>query len=303
MSVGDLWFGNGEKFTAISAPPRISVDAVGYYESDGGESGGRWSARSFAAAKRIGLVYPWMAADEVGSAERFFDYRSGERGAGPFWLANPDGYDRNMFEPRWASPRLVELDAPNISAAGPVWAATASNSYDQPARKGTWAVETAANATPLTDATIPFTIIPIPPEYTLHLGCTGAATGTAVVRVESWADGASSAGASASLMLLSETGSTRMNATVAGATYAYAKVFITRTSSAASTITPISMMAQLHPAAASPTLTGLHQRGRGWGGLDFASDVVPMTLDDVSTGRHYQGLSVEFDEVAPWATA
>lgn len=300
MTAGDLWFGNTEQFTPIFAPPTINVESAGYYESTGGENGGRWSARSYSAAKRLELVYPWTPAEELTSAERFLDYRSGERGAGLLWMPNPDAYDRNLFEPRFASPRLVELDAPNIYTTTPSWGATGANSYDQPARKGTWAVTTAANATPLTDTTIPYTIIPIPPTYTLHIGATGAATGTAVVRVESWVNGAAAAGATASLTLLAETSSTRMNATVSGGTYAYAKVFLSRTSSAASTITPISMMAQLHLTGVTPTLTGLHQRGRGWGGLDFADEVVPVELQDASTGRHYQGLTVKFDEVGPW---
>ena len=303
MSVGDLWFGNTELFSAIVAPPQITADRVGYYESMGFENGGAASARSNAGAADIRLTYPWLEVTDAGSATLFSEYRAGEYGEGDFYLANPSAYDLNVLEPRWASPRLVELDHPNIYATDPSWGATAANSYKQPARKGTWSVTTAANATPLTDTTIPFTIIPIPPEYTLHIGCTGAATGTAVVRVESWVNGAAAAGATADLTLLSETGSTRMNATVLGATYAYAKVFITRTSSAASTITPISMMAQLHLAAASPTLTGLHVRGRGWGGLDFSDEVVPVTMTDVSSGRHYESLTVRFSEVGPWATA
>jgi len=300
MSVGDLWFGNTERFTAIAAPPQIVDDRAGYYDSMGFDVGGQDLVRSYSAAHQLELAYPWTDVADAETAEQFIDFRSGEYGAAPFWMPNPIAYDRNLFEQRWASPRLVELDAPNISVTTPTWANTAANSYRQPARKGTWSVTTAANATPLTDETIPYTIIGIPPEYTLHLGCTGAATGTAVVRVESWANGATSAGASASLTLLSETGNTRMNATVSGSSYAYAKVFITRTSSATSTITPISMMAQLHLTGVTPTLTGSHIRGRGWGGLDFAGEVAEGTLQDASTGRHYQGLSVRLHEVQPW---
>ncbi len=274
----------------------------GYYESELDENGGIHAARSYTAAKRLELVYPWTAAEALSSAERFLDYRSGLRGSGLFWLGNPDAYGagRNLFEPRFASPRLIELDAPNIGVATPSWGATAANSYDQPARKGTWDITTAANATPLTDTTIPYTIIPIPPEYTLHIGVTGAATGTAVVRVESWVNGAAAAGATASLTLLGETVSTRLNTTVVGSTYAYAKVFMSRTSSATSTLTWISGMAQLHLTGVSPTLTGLHLPGLGWGGLDFADDSVPVQLQDASTGRHYKGVTVKFDEVGPW---
>lgn len=191
----------------------------------------------------------------------------------------------------------MELGWPNVGATTASWGATAANSYKQPSRKGTWNITTASGATPLTDATIPYVIIPIHPSYTLHLGVTGAATGTGVVRVESWVNGAASAGATASLTLLSETGATRLNATVAGSTYAYAKVYMTRTSAATSTVTPISMMAQL--ALTTPTLTGVHRRGKGHTGLMFDGAPSEEYLD-ASPGRHYKALSVRFREVGAW---
>lgn len=297
MAVEDLWFGNTELFSLVRAPGRVTATRAGFVDTVEFERGGGTGARSSAYQQGFELTYQWDEATDAVTAELFSEYAAGEHGTGLLYFANPMAYDRNLFPPHWASPRLVELEWPNIGASTPSWGATAANSYKQPARKGTWAITTAANATPLTDATIPYCIIPIHPSYTLHLGVTGAATGTGVVKVESWANGASSAGASASLTLLSETGDTRMNATVAGSTYAYAKVFLTRTSSADSTVTPISMMAQL--ALTTPTLTGSHVRGKGHTGLMFDSDVTDEYLD-ASPGRHERGLSLSLLEVGAW---
>jgi len=304
VSATDLWFGNEELFQLVPAPAQISVERKGFFEDFATESGGLVVQRSHAGAKSLELTYPWADAFGANSVEVISEYRQGEHGSGLVYVSDPMAYDTNLFPPWWASPRLIEdefpVGWPNISTGTPSWGVTAANSYLQPSRKGTWTVTTAANATPLTDATIPFVIIPIPPTHTLHLGCTGAATGTAVVRVESWVNSAAAAGSATSLTLLAETGSTRMNATVAGSTYAYAKVFISRTSSAASTITPISMMAQLHLAADSPTLTGSHVRGKGQAGLRFADDAMPEEYTDASTGRHYKALSTRLVETQPW---
>lgn len=298
MAAEDLWFGNTEKFQLVTAPTNIKAGRLSYVEDLAFENGGGTLARSSAFQQTFELNYPWGEASGTGSLEVFSEYAAGEFGEGFLYFANPMAFDLNLFPPHWASPRLVELGWPNISTGTPSWAATAANSYSQPARKGTWTITTAANATPLTDATIPYVIIPVHPSYTLQIGVTGAATGTGVVKIESWVDGASSAGASASLTLLSETGSTRMNATVAGSTYAYAKVFLTRTSSAASTVTPISMMARL--TTGSPTLTGSHVRGKGHTGLMFSDSAAAEDWFDASDGVHYKALSASLTEVQAW---
>jgi hypothetical protein len=300
VSATDLWFGNLTLFQSLPAPETIQADRGGYLEKLAFENGGQAVARSYAHARDFVLSYPWDDAAGTLTADLLNEYRSGEYGVGPFWFADPIAYDTNMLPPHWASPALLERSWPNIGASTPSFAATAANSFRQPLRKGTWSIATAANATPLTDATIPYAIIPIPPTHTLNIGCTGAATGTGVVVVESWANGAAAAGASSALTLLSETGSTRMNATVAGSSYAFAKVFLSRTSSAASTVTPISLLAQLALTGSSPALTGNHVRGKGHTGLEFVDASMAEQYLDASTGRHFKALTVELGEVGAW---
>lgn len=296
MSSEDLWFGNDETFLSLPMPPVIRGDRVGYFDEFVAESGSVVSARSPQQSRVFELTYPWAEADGFASVEAFNEFRSGFYGTSAVRFADPSTFDSNVIEPRFASPRLVREGWANVGAATPSWASTAVNSYRQPAYKGTWSLTMAANATPLTDPTIPYTIIPIPPGYVLHIGCTGTSSGTGVVRLESWANGATSAGATASMSLLSETGSTRMNATVSGNSYAYAKLFYSRTTTATSSVTPISAMGQLWPVGVTPTLTGVHVPGRGHSGLEFRGATSPESYTDYSSGRHYKALTVELVE-------
>lgn len=305
MGNGQLWLGivggTNNRFGWVPQPDLpVASSRVGYVEQMLFENGGAVVGRSNGSHREFVFNVGIRQSSGSDGLDVYADYAAGLFGTGLIYFADPFHYEQNLAAPQWGSPGLAELDWPDPVAGAVSFGATAANSYAQPARKGTWTVTTAANATPLTDATIPFLVLPIPPNMTLHLGVTGAATGTAVCRVESWVNGATSAGASASLTLLSETGDTRMNTTVAGSSYAFAKVFFTRTSSAASTITPISLMAQLWPTGVSPTLTGNHVPGRGHTGLQFADDAVPETYRVVSDGTPYRGLSTRLVEVGAW---
>lgn len=305
MGVGQLWFGivggTNNHFQWITQPDLpVRSRRISYLEEMEFENGGAALVRSTAFHREFVFNVGVDVASSADGLDQYADFAAGFHGEGLVSFADPFYYEHNLAAPQLASPGLSELDWPEPVNGSVVWADTAANSYSQPRRKGTWTITTAANATPLTDATIPFFIFPIPPDMTLHLGLTGAATGTAVCRVESWVNHAASAGATASLTPLSETGSTRLNATVSGASYAFAKVFFTRTSSAASTITPISLMAQLWPTGVTPTLTGLHVPGRGHTGLQFADDAVAEDYATVRAGVPYRGLSTRLLEVGAW---
>lgn len=305
MATGQLWAGivggTNNHFQWMPQPDLpVRSRRIGHVEEMQFENGGAAVVRSNASHREFVFNVGVDIASGVEGLDVYADLASGFHGSGLFYFADPFYSELNLAPPQWASPSLSELDWPEPVNGAVVWGDTAANSYSQPRRKGTWTITTAANATPLTDETIPYLIIPIPPDMTLHLGVTGAATGTAVCNVESWVNHATSAGATAALTLLGETGSTRLNTTVAGATYAFAKVYFTRTSSAASTITPISLMAQLWPAATSPTLTGLHVPGRGHTGLEFADDAVAEDYHMVNAGVPYRGLSTRLVEVQAW---
>lgn len=106
--------------------------------------------------------------------------------------------------------------------------------------------------------------------------------------------------ATSNLTLLSSSGSTRMNASFSGASYQYAKVYITRTSAAVSTITLSSMMAQLWPIGVTPVTTGNFIEGKGHRGLKFADTATTESYVLVDPNRnipvHYKGLSTTLVE-------
>jgi hypothetical protein len=302
MGDGQLWFGvvggTNNHFQWVPQPDLpVQARRRGYSEVMELENGRAAGARSRGYHREFDFNVGVDVASGSDGLDVYADFASGFYGDGLVFFADPFYYSLNLAAPHWASPGLAEQDWPEPVAGSVVWSDTGANSYAQPRRKGTWTITTAANATPLTDETIPFLILPIPPDMTLHLGLSGSATGTAVCRVESWANDATSAGATASLTPLTATSSTRLNATVSGASYAFAKVFFTRTSSAASTITPTSFMAQLWPTGSSPSLTGSHVPGRGHTGLMFADDAVAENYVSVNGGVPYRGLSTRLVEV------
>jgi hypothetical protein len=296
-----IWFGyedgiNGCYFQWAPAPVRgISVSNSGYSEGLGLQSGRRTRVRSTQYSKVYGITAVGESKDMDGY-QVYNKAASGFYGRQKWGFADPYAFETNLLPAGWASPGVAESGWRRIYATDPAgYADTATNSYNQPTRKPTYSITTGANATPLTDATIPYVIVPIPPTHTLHLGCTGAATGTAVVQVESWVNKATSAGASANLTLLSETGATRLNATVAGSTYAFAKIFLTRTSTATSTLTPISLMAQLWPTGQTPILTGDHQPGEGHTKVQFADEAI--VEDYIFMYPPQKGISTTLEEV------
>jgi len=274
-----IWFGwtdrTGGFFQWAPAPLKgISVSNAGYTEGMLFENGGRTRARS----ARYSKVYTITAIGESKEMDGYSVYNkaaSGFYGIARKWrFADYYAFETNLFPAGWSEPARRESDWYNTGSSEPTFSDTGATSYNQPSRKATFAITTASGATPLSDSSIPYVDIPIPPTHTLRLGCSGARTGTAVVRVESWVNDASTPGATADLTLLSESGSTRMNATVSGASYNWARIFYTRTSSAASTVTPISLMAQLWATGVTPSLVGNHITGEGHTQLEFADDAI-----------------------------
>lgn len=180
---------------------------------------------------------------------------------------------------------------------------TPANTYNLPPVRATYNVTTVANAYPgQSTIEIPYAIIPIPPGYTLWLGATGSATGTAQVAVYLYNTPASfgSPAGTAALTLLSESGATRLNASFSGTSYQYAKVFIRRTSLVASTITLSSMIAQLWPTGYTPVTTGNFIEGKGHRGLKFAAEPTVESYVIVDPNRnipiHYKGMSTQLIE-------
>lgn len=291
-----LKFGNTLKMVEALAPDLpFSADRLGYSEEFTSEGGGLATQQSQGFAKKYPFNFEVDNADTLSVYERF---RQGSYGSGLLYFANPFAFHTNLFSPAWAEPGLIEGgDWPNIFDVTPSFSNVAANSYDQPIRKATWAITTTANTAP-SDSCSTF-ILPIPSDQTLHLGVSGAATGTAVVHCVAHNIGAGTS-ASSDLTLLSETASTRLNASFSGASYDYVAVDFRRTTSAASTLTIASMLAQLWPTGSSPALTGLHRSGDGHTGLRFVGETYKKDYRLMLSDEYFTGVSFVLAEVGAW---
>ena len=257
-----LWVGTTQKFQALVRPGvNVPVRQDGFSDGMSFENGGQFTVRSAAAAKVFGFNFGMKPVAEIA---KWRNIRQGGFGSGLLYFADPMAFESNMCPAQWAAPGLIEQDWPTIYDTAPTFANTAANSYSQPLRSAVFSITQAANTAPANGWSQ--LVIPVPPDMTLHLGVSGSATGTGVVRAEGFNIAAGTSSGSA-LTLLSPTASTRLNKTFAGSSYDYVIVDLRRTSSAASTVTIVSMLAQLYVTGASPTLTGNHQPGEGHTGL------------------------------------
>ncbi len=292
-----MWFGNDRKYQWVPAP---LADAEGqnsfWVEEIKYQNGGGDAVRSVAFQKQYNFRFSALTkgAEELGVFNKF---ASGYYGEGLIHFADPYTFETNMLSPAWASPGLIEADWPNIHTTDPTFGDTASNVYDQPYRSATWPIHGAAATAPTTEAGV-FTI-PVPEGYTLHLGASGSATGDGKVYYQTVAaDG--TLGTPTALTLLSATSSTRLNTSIASTSAVAVRIFLGRSTTATSTVTLTSMMAQLWKTGVTPTLTGNHIPGEGHTGLMFQDQAMVETYAYINPPR--KALSTSLIEVGAWRT-
>jgi len=294
--MNQIWFGiPGQHMQWCPAPLAGALSSnINTVQSIAFENGGADVVRSKQYRKQYAFSFTGLAKDLDGIGV-YNKFASGFYGDGLFYFSDPYAWETNLFPAGWASPGLVEQGWENIYDVVPTFANTSSNSYNQPKRSAVFSVTTTANAVPTVGNGVAYIVIP--PTHTLNVGVSGSATGTAVVRVVPInADGTDDT--AVDLTLLDPTASTRMNATFAGSSYQAVKVYITRTTTTASTITIASMMARLVETGGSLTLTGSHMPGEGHTGLEFTDEAREETYTYMYPPR--KGLSTTLMEVGAW---
>jgi hypothetical protein len=292
----DLWIGTTSKMVTVPAPDLpFSISDSGYGDSMQFENGGAASVESAAFSKRYNFAYTIEDAALLSQVRRL---RQGSYGTGLIYFSDPATFHRNVLPAHWAEPGLLEHGWPDIYDTAPTgYAAVSSNSYDQPLRKPTWAITQAANTAPSNSNAS--CIIPIPPDHTLWLGVSGAATGTAVARLTGY-NIASASSSGSNLTLLTDTASTRLNTSLAGSSYDYAILDFRRTTSDASTLTVTSIAAELWPTGTTPTLTGSHKPGEGNSGCRFLGGSVESQYRLARDAARWEGLGFTLIEVGAW---
>lgn len=291
MSTKQMWGGIPTKHMQWFPCPLISspITRSRYVETMAFENGGADAVRS----KQYRVEYPFEfhgLADDVDGIDAFNKFASGFYGDGLMYFAHPATFQTNIFAAAWASPGLIEQGWTSIYTNEPTFIDTASNAYSQPPRSAVFAVDTEVDAVGKK-----FTIA-IPPTHTLHMGASGSATGTPVVRVRPINPDGTYA-ATTNLTLLSPTGATRMNATFSGSSYQAVEVYITRTSLVDSTLTLTSMIAQIYRTGFTPTVTA-HVSGAGTTGMEFVDDAVVEEYTYMFPPR--KGISTTLMEVEAW---
>ena len=217
------------------------------------------------------------------------------------YFCDPMSARENLFSPHWAAPMLALTgDYPHIGESA-THAATASNVYGQPTRTVTYSITHSANALPVpTSQTF---LIPIPPGSTLYFGWSGSVTGTATIRAEAH-NASTGAIVATNVAPQTATGVTRMATSFNGNTYDYVVFGLARTSTATSTASVTSMMAQVYPNTYTPTLTGRHVAGVGQSGCEISGDMIEeyVQADDFGQ-RRLKGLSFGMIEIGAWLGA
>lgn len=320
MAVSDkrMWFGtlypsqqNGTASTGSVAEMRwvpapdtgMEATSNGYAELIQFENGGADVVRSSASSRSWSMDWSLGEASGMQGLDIISRYSRGEFGPGLIYWADPMNFDQNLFAPSFASPGLIGRGWPNIYTNAATVSNNATAAFDRPRTQAQWSITQAANTPPTGKNAIQ--TIPIPPTHTLWLGFSGVLTGAAAIGIRPILPGGGYGTTTYVSAVLNPANNTQLQNALQfqGILYTAVEVFLARTTSAASTVTLTSAMAQLWPQGVAPVLTGNHIAGQGNTGAKFSSDASPETyimVDQSGTPRHYKGMSLDLIETGAW---
>ena len=295
-----IWFGIPTRNMQWVPAPLAGVESsnVGYVDSMLFENGGASVERSTGFHKEYQFDFnaPLAGSDGLNVFNKF---ASGFYGTGLIFFADPYVFETNLFPAHWASPGLVEDGWHGIyyGATNPAltFTDTATNVYAQPPRTMQQVVTAGLTTPPVRN--YGSAVIPVPEGYTLHFGWSGSVSGSGRVYYRT-ISAAGAYGTPTAITALSNTGSTRMNATVASTDAVAVQFYFGSTDGTTGQVNVTSMMAQLHKTGATPTLGGNHVAGEGHTGLMFADEARVETYVYIDPPR--KALSTRLVEVGAW---
>lgn len=290
-----IWFGNVSHAQWVPAPATGMTKSVeGYSEEIDFDNGGVWVARSKAGHTVYEINLPTQDSSEYDGIEAYQRFAEGEYGSDFLRFVDPMRSDENILSPSWASPGLAAEGHKPIYDTIPTFTATGANSYGKPSQKAVYGVTGASNAVPAGQNSV-FTLL-IPPTHTLHFGASGSTTGTAVLRVQPINTNGTLASV-VDITMTSDASAPAFSNTFSGATYKAVRIYVTRTSAAASTLTATAMWARVVLTGTTPTITR-HIPGKGHSGLAFRGSA-RVEVYTMVYGKKV-GASLELIEVEPW---
>lgn len=285
MSDEKMWFGNRNYMQWIACP-KVGAEygSQGAVQSGAFLNGGAFHRQTLSAAKTFQLSWPLSSRDKV---RAITDYLEGVYGEGAIYWSDPFNMDKNVLAQAWATPWLGTKDGVILSGTDvrPSVVPTSANSLGYPVFSANYSLNSTTD--------VPRRHwVPIPPGYTAWVGVHGVAGsgGKAYARTTS---GASAAGASVELPILSVASTTRVSNSFTGASVDGIEVWIGGTG----TITLSGIIVQVLPTGQTP-LQGGFISGQGHSGCSFQGY---PTREEYSAALDLVGLSANFIETEQWA--
>jgi len=295
--MASIWFGNDIHAQWVPCPASGMVRSrERYTEELQFTNGGRWIERSAASASRFSIDLPVADSSEYEGIEAYQAFADGNYGDS--FLRFDDPFAKNKMTAVWSQPGLTEQGwkpiydtTPSFSATDP----TGVSSYHYPPRSAVYDITTTAHVPPTGQNSV--TTILIPPNGELFIRWVGSVTGTAVLKVQPInLDG--TLGSDDDLSPISQsTAPSFGGGGYLGTSYRAVQIYLSRTSSAASTATVTAIYASMGYDGVDPTITQ-HIPGKGHCGLYFSGNAEPEVY--IMSNRHLVGGSFELAEVEAW---
>lgn len=298
--MADFYFGNLNTGLIKRPAPETGLDAtsVGTSESMNFTDGGAYVSNSAGTHREFNMSW---SVQEKGTMSFLNEYRNGVHGDGLLYMVDP--FAVNHMPPHWANPGLTCRGWPSLLGAGvkPVRTNTVVPNPNipfpvvpqgMPAYGAQYALSGTVGVIPERKLTLL-----IPADRDLHLGFSGSVTAGAALRMRPITR-AGAYGPITDLVMLSPTGTTRLNTKVAGATYRAVQVYMTASAPGGGSVTLVSSKAVYALPTETPVLTGTHIEGEGHTGLVI--DEPTTTYVQAARGRKLVSTAAKFTEVEAW---
>lgn len=285
-----MWFGTKERMRWIPAPSSgADVSPQGWSTSNVYLNGGGWARSSWGSYRQY--QYAWSDASAREVAQIIHSYADGTFGRGLIYFIDPLTYNTNVLPKHLADPSLAcNGEMPALQAVNPEQApGTAVNNY--PLFGASYTVTNQAEMTGYS------AYIPIPAGFDLYIGAKYTATGTASVMVTP----VNTSGGDLPAVALPQgtvTDASRFSNTFSGDSYGGVRVWLGKSSTAASTAVLYGMNAQLVPSGTQPSAETFWIGGQGHSGVRFAGK--PTYIEYNSVGGGQVGYAATFIETGAW---
>lgn len=292
-----FWFGTEEHMEWVATPLQGADSSPDGWGASGTLlNGGGYGFHSWSTHKTY--TYEWPQSSSPEAAQKMKSYRDGSYGRGLLYFIEPTIFRTNVLPAAWASPSMAVGDeAPSLVYGVTPTAVTTSNAAtnDLPIQSAFYNVTTAAQSNPDLDTSV---FIPIPEGHTLHVGAFYTRTGTAGV----YATPINTNGTMGTrVQITAQANSSTTMVTQSFSGIRGIRLWVGRTSSAASTITLAAMVARIVETGKPAPTQGPWIGGQGHSGCRFNPSSPPsyVTNSPIEGGRI--GYAASFIEVGSWA--